>query len=399
MKKVTILFLSFLLFLTAFSIDANEHTYTIGVITFLSTETQAVFEDAKKVLEENLEYGNVLFINAATEATCDEYVNLYLSYNATDNVYKATYEDGDYLVSSIYSPEGYKSYKTFLMEIIYYPLEKLAIHRLKTKDFSGYLRLTYYPGVDEYGDYSNGLFLFITDRLAGNRNIAYIDIFSNKIKLLPVFGSSEYYPKFSPNSESILFQGSLHGFWNIYVMPFGDPNYSRKIKRISKGNFPAYSPEWYDENTVLYIQDTETGNVMIKKNIKTGQIQKVNTVGAMVFTPKVFNTEIYYTSLQGANFGIYKNVDGENYKVEDTFYNEHDPVIIDATHMIFTSNRDGLYRIWMKNLETGSVTCLTPDLNYDVFYPAYGDGILFFSVYEEGQEPDIYALKLNLDDM
>jgi len=44
------------------------------------------------------------------------------------------------------------------------------------------------------------------------------------------------------------------------------------------------------------------------------------------------------------------------------------------------------------------VTCLTPDLNYDVFYPAYGDGILFFSLYKDEEEPDIYAMQLNLED-
>jgi len=396
MKKILILFL-LLLFVSLFPNDLNE-IYSVGVITSIGTGTEMVFEDAKKLIDETIENGKILFLKSATEATCNEYVNLYLSYNSTDNVYKATYEDGDYLVSSIYSPEGYKPYKTFLMEIIYYPLEKLAFHKLKTRDFSGYLRLTYHPGIDEYGDYLNGMFLFISDRLGGNRNIAYIDIDVQKINIIPVFGSSEYYPKFSPNGEQIAFQGSLHGYWNIYIMPFNDPEYSRKIKRISDSNMPAYTPDWYNEDNIVYIQDTEKSNMMIKKNVKTGLKETINTVGSMVFTPNVQNGEIYYTSLQGANFGIFKNVNGENYAVEDTFYNEHDPLLLDATHLIFTSNRDGIYRIWIKNLNSGSVTCLTPDLNYDVFYPAYGDGILFFSLYKDEEEPDIYAMQLNLED-
>ncbi|MBO8161584.1 MAG: PD40 domain-containing protein [Thermosipho sp. (in: Bacteria)] len=398
MRRGLIMLAIFFSVVISFSIDVQLNDYTIGVVTSLSTETYEIFEDAKMLLYENLEYGNVIFLNAATEATCNEYVYLYLSYNATDNIYKATYEDGEYFVSSIYSPKGYKRYKTFLMEIIYYPLEKLALHRLKTGDFSGYLRLTYYPGIDEYGDYSNRLFLFISDRLGGNRNVTYFDIDNEKIKILPVFGSSEYYPKFSPDGEKIAFQGSLHGFWNIYIMPFNDPNYSKKIKKISNANLPAYTPEWFDNENILYIQDIEKGNMMIKKNIYSGYTETINTVGTMAFTPRVYNNEIYYTSLQGANFGIYKNVENENYEVEDTFYNEHDPLLIDATHLVFTSNRDGIYRIWLKNLETGSVTCLTPDLNYDVFYPAFGDGILFFSLYKDEEEPDIYALKLNLED-
>lgn len=396
MKKFTILFL-ILPLISLFSFDLNEN-YSIGVITSLGTGTEFLFEDAKKLLDETIEYGNIIFLKTATEATCNEYVNLYLSYNSTDNLYKVTYEDEDYFVTSIYSPEGYKRYKTFLMEIIYYPLEKLAFHKLKTRYFSDYLRLTYHPGIDEYGDYLNGMFLFISDRLGGNRNLAYIKIDEQKLNILPVFGSSEYYPKFSPSGKQIAFQGSLHGYWNIYTMPFNDPEYSRKIKRISDSDLPAYTPDWYDEDNIVYIQDTERSNIMIKKNIKTGSKETFNTIGSMVFTPYVQDGEIYYTSLQGANFGIYKNVDGENFEVEDSFYNEHDPILVDATHLIFTSNRDGIYRIWIKNLESGSVTCLTPDLDYDAFYPAYGDGILFFSLYKDEEEPDIYAMQLNLED-
>ncbi|QTA37850.1 PD40 domain-containing protein [Thermosipho ferrireducens] len=373
-----------------------ESTYTVGVITHYSTATEHVFNDAKKMLDEYLEYGQILFLQSATEATSNVYVELYLGYDATNNIYKATYIDGNYKVTSQYSPGGFKKYSTFLKEIIYYPLEKIALYRFKTGDFGKYLRLTYHPGVDEYGDYSpeKGLFFFITDRLAGNRNIAYMNFSDTTINILAVFGSSEYFPKLSPDGSTILFQGSLHGFWNIYTMPFS-PDYYKKIRLVSSGNKPAYGPTWYDENTVLYSQDTKTKNEMLMKSLKGNFVKPLKTYGEMSFTPFVHNGEIYYTALHGANFGIYKLVDGTNTVVEDTFFNEHDPVVTpDGSYLVFTSNRDGIYRIWMKDLSTGSVTCLTPDIPYDVFYPETDGKYVFFSVYKEGEEPDIYVRRL-----
>ncbi|WP_157782474.1 TolB family protein [Thermosipho africanus] len=129
-------------------------------------------------------------------------------------------------------------------------------------------------------------------------------------------------------------------------------------------------------------------------NIYNGKKQVLDVYGDMVFTPFVYDGDVYYTSLNGANFGIYKYVDGKNLKVEDSFYNEHDPVIY-KNKLFFTSNRDGIYRIWMKDLDTSSVTCLTSDINYDVFYPTVSDGLLFFSVYKDGEEPDIFVKKLD----
>ncbi|ABR31273.1 hypothetical protein SU69_07225 [Thermosipho melanesiensis] len=381
MKKFFLVFLFFSSSLFAFS---------IGVITQYSTETYDILLDASNLLNNYKDY-EIYFLTDSTTASVDYYVNLYLTYDATDDIYKATYEDGEYFVSTHFSFNGYKKYSTFLKEVIYYPLEKISIYRLKTKDFKDYLQLTFYPGVDEYGDFKDGKYIFITDRLGGNRNIAYIDLSNESLNILPVWGSSEYYPKFSPDLKNIVFQGSLHGAWNVYVMPF-ERDYAKKIKRISTGT--AYTPVWYDNENLLYIQDLEKGNLLVKYNLKTRKYEEIHTFGDMVFTPFASGTEIFYTSLNGANFGIYKYIDGENEKVEDTFYNEHDPVIYNDK-LIFTSNRDGIYRIWMKDLKTSSVTCLTKDINYDVFYPVISNGLLFFSVYKDNEEPDIFVKKLD----
>ncbi|ONN26766.1 hypothetical protein XJ44_07840 [Thermosipho affectus] len=371
-------------------ITTNLFSYTVGVITHYSTETYQILLDASNLLNNYKDY-KVLFLD--NYASADYFVNLYLTYDATNDIYIATYKDGNYKISSRFSFKGYKSYNTFLKEIIYYPLEKISFHKLRTREFNNYLHLTFHPGVDEYGDFKDGKFLFITDRLGGNRNIAYIDILNEQMNILPIWGSSEYYPKFSNDLKQIIFQGSLHGNWNIYIMPFSS-NYSKKIKKISSGKLSSYTPVWYGNDKIIYIQDLEKGNLMMIYDLKKAKYKELKTYGDMVFTPFASGTEIYYTSLNGANFGIYKYVNGKNEKVEDTFYNEHDPVIY-KEKLIFTSNRDGTYRIWMKDLKTSSITCLTKDINYDVFYPTVADGLLFFSVYKDNEEPDIFVKKLD----
>ncbi|MBC7122993.1 MAG: hypothetical protein H5T94_07160, partial [Pseudothermotoga sp.] len=122
-----------------------------------------------------------------------------ISYDATRNAYYASWLEFDSVVYSCsYSPRAEKPYREFVRECAHYPLEKAALRLLVTGKFEKYLRVTYHPSVDEYSSFSpNGeLFAFITDRLGGNRNIALLNLTEGTLKVLPVHGSSEYFPRF-----------------------------------------------------------------------------------------------------------------------------------------------------------------------------------------------------------
>jgi Tol biopolymer transport system component len=175
---------------------------------------------------------------------------------------------------------------------------------------------------------------------------------------MPIYGSSEYFPRISPDERYLLFQGSLHGNWNIYYMPLS-PDYSKKIQLISRGRYASYNPNWIDNNTVVYVQEDATSNHLV---------------------------------------GIYELLpDGTITVLEDSPYNEFDPDVFE-NYLIFSSNRDGVFRIYAKDLVSGKVWCLTENIPYDAFYPAFSeDGkLVAFSVYSKGSEPDIWIVRFRI---
>lgn len=325
-------------------------------------------------------------------------LNFFATYDATRNVYSASWSEANKAVySRTYSPKEERPYREFVRECAHYPLERASLRLLVNDKFGKYLRITYHPSVDEYTSFSpdGKLFAFITDRLGGNRNVALLNLSEGAVRVLPVHGSSEYFPRFSPDGSRIAFQGSLHGFWNIYVMPIED--HARNIVLISAGNAPAYASAWFDANTLVYIQDTEGGNMMVRATLARRR-SRVNIEGFdMVFSPTVYAGTIYFVGLKDANFGIYAlTPEGSTICIEDSFYNEHDPAISpDGRYLAYSCNALGYYAVWIKDLQTGEKWCLTEELKQDAFYPSFSpDGqLVAFSASEGFFEPDIWFVR------
>ncbi|HOK83224.1 MAG TPA: hypothetical protein PLP64_03265 [Pseudothermotoga sp.] len=341
--------------------------------------------------------GSITFVSPV-QVEVQEWYDLDFSatYDATQDRFDAVWIENDQRAYSCsYSKKEQRPYSEFIRECSHYPLEKASLWLLKNDEFDKYLRVTYHPSVDEYSSFSpDARYLaFITDRLSGNRNIALLDLMEGKISLLPIAGSSEYFPRFSPDGKRIAFQGSLHGFWNIYSMPL--ENYSKNILLISAANNPAYCPNWYDANTILYVQDTETSNALYSATLARKRT-KINLPVEfdMVFSPTAYRGTIYFVGLKDSDFGIYAlTPEGTILTVENSFFNEHDPAISpDGRYLAYSCNSTGYYTIWVKDLLTQEKWCVTKDIPHDAFYPAFSvDGkLLAFSVYEGSYEPDIW---------
>ncbi|HEY8542611.1 MAG TPA: hypothetical protein VIL29_09525 [Pseudothermotoga sp.] len=397
---------------TAFLLLFSVHAFTtvalkINMIT--SQDTKKLIDDVAKSLLSLLPAdvylqlsvdGSITF-TSPLETEKEEWYELAFSatYDATQERFDTVWiENNRRVYSCSYSKKEQRLYSEFIRECSHYPLEKASLWLLKNNRFDKYLRITYHPSVDEYASFSpdGRYFAFITDRLSGNRNIALLDLIEGKIDILPISGSSEYFPRFSPDGKRIAFQGSLHGFWNVYVMPL--ENYSKNILLISAGNSPAYCPNWYDENTILYVQDTETSNALYSATLARKRA-KINLPIQfdMVFSPVVYRGTIYFVGLKDSDFGIYAlTPDGTVVTIENSFFNEHDPAISpDGRYLAYSCNSTGYYTIWIKDLLTQEKWCITKDIPHDAFYPSFSaDGkLIAFSVYEGSYEPDIWFAK------
>lgn len=374
-----------------------------------SQETKKLIDDVAKSLISLLPAGVYLQLNiddtitfiSPFETEKEQWYELTFNatYDATQERFEAQWiEENLRVYSCSYSKKEQRPYSEFIRECSHYPLEKASLWLLKNNKYETYLRITYHPSIDEYASFSpDGKYLaFITDRLSGNRNIALLDLMEGRINVLPISGSSEYFPRFSPDGKRIAFQGSLHGFWNVYSMPI--ENYSRNILLISAGNSPAYCPNWYDENTILYVQDTETSNALYSATLARRRT-KINLPLQfdMVFSPTAHRGTIYFVGLRDSDFGIYAlTPEGTVVTVENSFFNEHDPAISpDGRYLAYSCNSTGYYTIWVKDLQTQEKWCITKDIPHDAFYPAFShDGkLIAFSVYEGSYEPDIWFVR------
>ncbi len=351
----------------------------------------------KRLMEEKPDYVEITTTPSSDDAFSYDLVLLNLP-----DEYEAVWKEGTNTIADLkFKKDSLLPFKYYIQDIVSVPLEKAAFKKASIGDFGNYLRLTYHSGVDEYPSFSRDgrYLLFISDRYKGNRDIFVFDFFKGSLRHIKI-GSSEYFPRLSPDGKLILFQSSLYGNWGIYTIPF-DGN-TRAIRKIDGGNLAAYMPRWIDDENVVYVMDRKDrkGNSIYLKNIKAKERKKINLPFDYVFAP--FPTpdgSFLVTALKEADFGIYKiSPDGSVLTVENTRYNEHDPVLSpDGSALLFTANRDGVYRVWAKDLEKGDEWVVTGFTDDDAFYPTFHPSgkLVAVAIYKTGWEPDIWLVRFN----
>ncbi|RKX53785.1 MAG: hypothetical protein DRP30_03770 [Thermotoga sp.] len=271
-------------------------------------------------------------------------------------------------------------------------MERIALIRLKFGDYDGYLRLTYRSSVDEYPWFSKDrrFMCFISDRGTGNRDLHILDLENFGILRLTTTKSSEYFPRFSPDGKTVIFQSTKTGRWSIWMVDLDrfEGSYLKSLNPDGKGNL--YTPFW--DESGIYFSMEKNGEYGIYL-FKDGILEKLFSRNVEMFSPFHFDNGILFTMVKPkGDTGIFLLKDGKAIPFEDTPFNEFDPIISeDGRWFAFVSNREGKFFLWLRSMITGKLYEIPPPSDGDIFYPSFmNDENIAFTFYPTGKEPDIW---------
>jgi TolB protein len=323
---------------------------------------------------------------------------IYFKYDDSDNSMKVEcFQDKEVIFEANGKIDSDSDIERIIKNLSTRLLERISIIRLRFKDFDGMLRLTFEEAIDEYPSFSadGSLLAFISDRDTGNRDIYILDLNRMYVKRNSLAGSSEYFPRISSDNSKLVFQSTRGGKWGIWIQDMSELSDPESLKNIPvSGN--SYTPNC-GEDGVYFVQEEKGNTDIFFYEFLTEKVYKILESNEEEFSPYPSHMGIVFVRVKNdGDSGIYLLTStGETKLLEDSPFNEFDPLVTeDDQWLIFSSNRDGVYRLWLKNLKSGVVYKLTTQEDGDAFYPTIKDDIVIFSMYSKG-EPDLWALSIN----
>ena len=322
---------------------------------------------------------------------------IYLQYdNSNDSIVIKCFQDKELIFEASSKMSSNSAMERLLEELSIKMLERISIIRLRFDDFEGMLRLTFNKSIDEYPCFSNdgSMLAFVSDRDNGNRDIYILDLNEMYIKRDNLPESSEYFPRISLDNSKIIFQSTRGGKWNIWIQRIDELSNVEDLKRVPVSR-NAYTPSCNKEG-VYFVQEEDDNTDIFFYDFSSEKVIKILESDEEEFSPVSSKLGIVFVRVKDdGDSGIYLlTKTGKIKTLEDSPFNEFDPIMTsDHEWLIFSSNRDGVYRLWLKNLNSNVIYKLTSQKDGDAFYPTIHGNTVVFSMYSK-DEPDLWAVSI-----
>jgi hypothetical protein len=174
---------------------------------------------------------------------------------------------------------------------------------------------------------------------------------AQKIEIPDIFNLAS--PAISPDEKFLAFTGNPNGFSDIYVYELATASVKKITDNIYENTSPAWSP---DGKNIVFTEEREGFSRLAVVDLQTGKKD--------------------YITGQGK-------------------YNYETPSFISNDEILCSSDKNGIYNLYKIKFKDRAETQLT-NLVGAALYPAYCDGMIVYSYYEDGCE-NIYKYIMDRD--
>ncbi len=207
---------------------------------------------------------------------------------------------------------------------------------------------------------------------AGDRDALHIYNVKNKglVKTIKLNLDGIFSPAWSPKGDEIAFMGTKNGQGDIYAYSLK----TKTLRQITNDVFSDLEPAWSpDGERLTFISDR--GAYLLPDDLPE-------------------NFQIYYSDFYNYDVYIIQQDGSGIQRITKTKGNEQSPVFSpDGARLAYTSDRTGIYNIYINNLETGVEYPITNVLTgiFHISWEGDNDKMAFASFYKGGY--DIYLMK------